>query len=121
MSMRGDPVAQMQEFYGRQLAQATDALAEVGRERNALRAENTALSRELEAARECHIEQRQRAKSAEAEVKQLLKDGEATISLIMDDIVNLEYINCDESNPDLCHATRDELSIILRRHILGEE
>lgn len=64
---------------------------------------------------------KQDADEAEAEVRRLLKDGEATVDLIMQDVVDLEYATCDESQPDLMHVTRDELGIILRRHILGEE
>ena len=63
----------------------------------------------------------QKLQEAEAEIRRLLRDGEATVDLIVDDVVNLEYDTCDEAQPDLMHVTRDELSIILRRHILGEE
>jgi hypothetical protein len=61
------------------------------------------------------------AEEAEADVKRLRRDGEATVDLIMQDVVDLEYDTCDEEQPDLLHVTVDELRIILRRHILGEE
>jgi len=59
--------------------------------------------------------------ASRADVNRLLRDGEATVDLIMQDVMDLEYDTCDEAQPDLLHVTRDELWIILRRHILGED
>lgn len=61
------------------------------------------------------------AAEAQDEQDQLRADVGGKIDAIMQDVVDLEYDTCDEDNPDLCHATRDELTIILRRHLLGEE
>lgn len=62
----GEPMTKRWKAEGVQRL-AQDLLAE----RDALRTELTALSRELEAARECHVEKLQRARRAEAEVARL--------------------------------------------------
>jgi hypothetical protein len=46
---------------------------------------------------------------------------EAAISEILDDVEHMEDISGDDSNPDLLAVSRDELSVILRRRLLGEK
>lgn len=61
------------------------------------------------------------AAEAQDELEQLRAELSGKVDAVMQDVVDLEYDTCDEDNPDLCHVTRDELSIILRRHFLSEE
>lgn len=45
---------------------------------------------------------------------------EELVSTIMQEVVDLEYNSCTD-DPELCHVRRDELVVILRRHIMGED
>lgn len=53
--------------------------------------------------------------------RERMGDAEETVSAIIRDVCDLDGYTSPDDNPDLLQCTVKELTLILRRRILGEE